>query len=37
MTAHIALIKGDDIGGDMGIRAVTKAIAESYQNLPAGL
>ena len=37
MTAHIALIEGDGIGGDMGTRAVTKAIAESCQNLPAGL
>ena len=26
-----------EFGDEMGKRAVTKAIAESYQNLPAGL
>ena len=26
-----------ELGGDMGTRAVTKAIAENYQNLPEGL
>ena len=33
MTAPIALIKGDGIGGDMGTKSITNAIDETCQSL----